>query len=100
LSLTENINNRFTHILIIYGNVPLFYYVCHWFLIRVVNIITFPMLGFSYKNIVFFDPPDAYGFSLGTVYVIWLIVIVVLYFPCRWYAGYKKQHTYWWLSYL
>lgn len=100
LSLTENINNSLTRILVVYGNVPLFYYVCHWYFIRVLNIITFPILGFNYKQIIAFDPPDNYGFSLGYIYLFWLLVIVVLYLPCKWYANYKKSHSYWWLSYL
>lgn len=100
LSLTEIINNRFTRILLVYGNVPLFYYVLHWFLIRVINIITFPILGFSYNRIIAFDPPDNYGFSLGYVYLFWLLIIVVLYLPCKWYTNYKRSHSKWWLSYL
>jgi len=31
---------------------------------------------------------------------VWLVVVIVLYPLCRWYAGLRqRQHT-WWLSYL
>lgn len=101
LSLLENADNKFTRILIVYGNVPFFYYVCHWYLLRVINIITFPIQGFKIKDLIgAFDPPAVYGFSLFGVYVIWIIVITALYLPCRWFSQYKKTHTQWWLSYL
>ena len=100
LSLTEKINNKFTALLVVYGNVPLFYYICHWYLIRLINVITYPLQGFNLKQLTSFDPPPAYGYSLAGVYVIWLIVIISLYYPCRWYGRYKKTHTQWWLSYL
>jgi hypothetical protein len=32
--------------------------------------------------------------------VVWVVVVGLLYWPCRWYQGYKQQHSYWWLSYL
>jgi hypothetical protein len=42
-----------------------------------------------------------YGFSLGTVYLIWIAIIVVLYPLCKKYDRYKSEHKEkWWLSYL
>jgi hypothetical protein len=46
------------------------------------------------------NPPPDYGFSLPVVYVVWIVVVVALYFPCRWYAGVKQRRRDWWLSYL
>ena len=43
--------------------------------------------------------PD-YGVSLGWVYVIWVFVVFVLYWPCHWYAGVKQRNKSVWLSYL
>ena len=34
------------------------------------------------------------------VYLCWLLGVVVLYFPCRWYAQYKATHKAKWLSYI
>ena len=100
LSLSESIKNKFTAILIVYGNVPFFYYVCHWYLIRFIMLISLYSQGFSYKDMSHGFSITGFGYSLGGVYVIWIIVIVTLYFPCRWFSQYKKTHTQWWLSYL
>ncbi|MDO3624829.1 DUF1624 domain-containing protein [Mucilaginibacter sp. BT774] len=105
LSVTENISNKLTRILIVYGNVPFFYYLCHWYLIKAINIIVFYASGFNRSQIVnphrrnYFQPDD-FGFNLLGVYVVWLAVILILYFPCRWYSKYKRTHHQWWLSYL
>jgi uncharacterized membrane protein len=105
LSITEKISNKFTRILIVYGNVPFFYYLLHWFLIKALNIIVFYVSGFNNSQITnphkrnYFQP-DGFGFNLSGVYIVWLIVILLLYFPCRWYSKYKSTHNQWWLSYL
>jgi len=107
LALTEKVQNKLTAIFIVYGNVPFFYYVLHFYLLRIVNVVVFYLQGFGNKDIVDpkhqnpfnFDPPH-FGFSLGGVYIIWLCVIIALYFPCRWFSRYKKTHKQWWLSYL
>ena len=107
LSLTEHIQNKLTDILIVYGSVPFFYYVLHFYLLRIISVIVFFAQGFragqivdpGHQNPYLFEPPN-FGFGLGGVYLIWLFVIIVLYFPCRWFSGYKKTHNQWWLSYL
>lgn len=105
LSFTETANNRFTRLLAVYGNVPFFYYVLHFFLLRIISVIMFFGSGFTSSQIVtpgsplLFQPPG-YGFPLWVVYLVWLAVITLLYFPCRWYSNYKHTHRKWWLSYL
>ncbi|HEY4197189.1 MAG TPA: heparan-alpha-glucosaminide N-acetyltransferase domain-containing protein [Mucilaginibacter sp.] len=105
LALTEKVKNKITATLIIYGNVPFFYYVCHWYLVRIFTVIVFYAQGFNSSQIVntkqpLLFLPDGMGFSLFGVYLIWFSVIIILYFPCRWYSKYKKTHQQWWLSYL
>jgi uncharacterized membrane protein len=105
LALTENIKNKFTSILIIYGNVPFFYYLCHWYLVRIFSVVLFFVQGFKSSQIVnpkqpLLFQPDNFGFNLFGVYLVWLAIIVILYFPCRWYSKYKKTHYQWWLSYM
>lgn len=105
LSRTENIKNRFTAVLTVYGGVPFFYYLCHWYLIQSITILIFFATGFSAGRIVtpgsaFLFAPPGFGISLAGVYGVWFTVIVLLYWPCRWYGRYKKTHRHWWLSYV
>ena len=47
-----------------------------------------------------FNPlPPGYGHHLPFVYLMWALVVVILYFPCAWYAGLKARRKDWWLSY-
>jgi uncharacterized membrane protein len=105
LASLENVKNRLTDLFMLYGNVPFFYYVLHWYLLRALSIAAFYLSGYGAKDIV--NPrllcmfrPENLGYSLGGVYLVWLLVISILYFPCRWFSNYKKMHRDWWLSYL
>ena len=105
LSFTENVKNKVTAIFTIYGNVPFFYYILHFYLLRTLDIIIFFASGFTTSQIVSNNSPSlfepkGFGFDLGGVYLVWLCVIIALYWPCRWFSKYKKTHNQWWLSYL
>lgn len=105
LATTEQVKDKLASIVIVYGNVPFFYYVCHWYLIQVIHVILFFAMGFRTDQIItpdvpFLFLPPAFGFSLFWLYVIWLVVIVLLYWPCQWFSRYKKSHQQWWLSYI
>lgn len=105
LSLTEGIRNRFTSVIVVYGNVPFFYYVIHWYLIGLSTIIFFFLQGYCAGQIVdpndpfYFDPPG-FGLSLAGMYGVWLVVVVLMYWPCKWFSGYKRRNRKWWLSYV
>ncbi len=49
---------------------------------------------------VFFGHLPGWGVPLPAVYAIWISVVLVLYLPCRWFAGVKARRRDWWLSYL
>jgi hypothetical protein len=51
------------------------------------------------KSMMLFHPVD-FGFNLLGVYGVWVLVIVILYFPCRWFSQYKRKNRQWWLSYV
>lgn len=104
LVLFEEVKNGLTRVFVIYGSVPFFYYVLHFYLIRLINIMVFYADGYTSKDIVspqgFNFAPKGFGFELPGVYLVWFIVITLLYLPCRWYFNYKQTHRQWWLSYL
>ncbi|MEO6633301.1 MAG: heparan-alpha-glucosaminide N-acetyltransferase domain-containing protein [Mucilaginibacter sp.] len=102
LSVIEGIQNKLTAFCMVYGNVPFFYFLAHLYLLRAINLILIFASGISTKDSgspFMFQPPK-FGYPLWTVYLIWAGVIAILYFPCRWFARYKKSHQQWWLSYL
>ena len=47
-----------------------------------------------------FTPPPGWGFSLAGVYVWWLIVVILCYPACVWFARLKARRDDWWLSYV
>ncbi|MFD2873263.1 DUF1624 domain-containing protein [Mucilaginibacter ximonensis] len=97
LAFVEGVSNKITDIFVIFGRVPLFYYILHIYLIHLMAIV----LGYFFSLPQSLLPgPGPDGFSLAGVYLVWLCVVVILYFPCRWFMNYKRTHKQWWLSYL
>lgn len=45
------------------------------------------------------EPPGGYAWSLGLLYLVGAIVIVLLYFACRWLARLKRDRRAAWMSY-
>jgi len=105
LSGIENVKNWFTKIMTIYGNVPFFYYVLHFYLIHTFLVIFFFASGYGAAQIIdpqspFLFRPSDFGYTLPIVYIIWLSIVAILYQPCIWFQKYKASHTQWWLKYL
>jgi uncharacterized membrane protein len=105
LAFLENAKGRWKEVVSVYGRVPFFYYICHFYLLHLILIIAFFATGHGTSEIIspfipFNFRPATFGWGLPIVYLIWLFVVVVLYFPCRWYSEYKKSHNNWWLSYV
>jgi len=86
----------------VFGRVPLFYYILHLYLIHLMALvlawITMPDVGFIFGPFRAFPP--AWGFSLWTVYLVWISVIMILYPPSKWFAELKQKRRDKWLSYL
>ena len=89
---------------IVFGKIPLFYYVLHLPFIHALAVVfsyfQYGNASWLFQNYLFMNMPEDYGYSLPVVYLIWLFVIITLYPLCRWYAGYKRHHRYWWLTYI
>ncbi len=105
LSLIETVQNKLTDMLSMFGRVPFFFYVLHFYLIHTICVILFFATGHTSNDIIDFNTPflfrpQKFGFDLPVVYLIWLFVIILLYKPCQWFDNYRKSHREWWLSYL
>lgn len=88
--------------LVMFGRVPFAFYIAHWYLLRLLNMLLATAQGIEPERMMtffFFFPPD-YGVSLPWVYAVWALVIVLLYPFCKWFAGLKQRRKDWWLSYL
>lgn len=91
----------------VFGKVPFFFYVLHIPLIHVAAIIVtrirmgmlVPWL-FANHPMESPRPPAGYIWSLGLLYLVWLMVLVLLYFACRWYANLKARRQGRWMAYL
>ena len=91
--------------IIIFGRVPLFFYIFHLFLIHLLAIAVSLTLnlstGWLIGNPLPFvrEAPTEFGYGLSGTYLITGIVIILLYFPCRWFSDVKRRRNDWWLSY-
>jgi uncharacterized membrane protein len=107
LPLLDNARGPVARWLTVFGRVPFFFYLLHIPLIHVLAVVVSKIrLGevspwlFANHPMGAPEVPDGYTWSLGLLYLVWAIAIVVLYFACRWYAGIKAGRRDGWLSYL
>lgn len=90
-----------------FGRVPLFYFVLHLTLIHLLAVILCyaqngavhwmfesPNLG-AYP----FTPPPGWGVSLPITYLLWIVVVILMYPVCVWYARVKQRSRAGWVSY-
>jgi len=70
-----------TNPLIVFGRTPLFYFIGHFYLARLIAV--------AHK-----------GVELPGVYLIWIAVVVAMYPLCLWFMGVKERRSRWWLAYL
>jgi uncharacterized membrane protein len=94
--------------LLVFGRVPLFFYLIHLPLIHGTALaITYfrglPvdwLLGRGQDDFPTIPAPE-YGFSLATVYGIWIVLLLLLFPLCTVFARYKRHHPELrWLSYI
>jgi uncharacterized membrane protein len=85
--------------LLIFGRVPMFYYLVHLPFIHALALGA-ALLRYGPGILTAEQPPPDYGYSLPAVYCLWAGVVLALYPLCRWFAGVKQRHRSAWLSYL
>lgn len=93
---------------LVIGRVPLFYYVLHVPLIHLLAVIV-SYARYGAIHWMFESPtldrfpitqPPGWPLGLPTIYGIWLLVVLLLYPLCAWYARVKERRRSVWLSYL
>ncbi|WP_026262328.1 DUF1624 domain-containing protein [Spirosoma panaciterrae] len=101
----DGIENAFTRWMTVYGKVPMFYYILHWYLVHLSMIGMALWQGYSLADLpsgpMNFGRPANAGISLEYVYLVWMTIVLFLYPLCRWYGRYKSEHpTMRWLRYI
>ena len=103
----ENTKNKLTDFFLVFGRVPLFYYFMHMLVIHIFAIIGILLFSGNWQDMILSAENfkagklATYGYSLLTVYLVWIGVVLLLYPICKKYMQYKANNKgKWWLSYL
>jgi uncharacterized membrane protein len=98
LGFLESATGPVTRTLSMYGRVPFFYYALHIPLIHLLAIVVSLLRIGSVSPWLFLNhpvmippAPAGYVWSLGLLYLVYAVAIMLLYFPCRWFAGLKVR---------
>jgi uncharacterized membrane protein len=86
--------------LLVFGKVPLFFYLLH---IPLVHGSAIALAAWHHQPVQWLlggfpllQKPADYGLPLVSVYFIWLFIVILLYPLCRLYQSFKAQHQGWW----
>ncbi len=102
---------RLTNPLVVFGRVPLFYFVLHLYVIHILLVFASLLRYGQAATSFIFHPipsmggpaklfPTDFGWSLTAVYLVWIAVVILLYPLCRWFARVKSERRSPVLSYL
>ncbi len=94
LALFENYSSRLYGFILNFGKVPMFFYVIH---VPVIHLSAVVLSFINYGSLYAWPSADK---NLTTIYLAWIIIIVVLYPLCAKFTEIKRNKKEWWLSYL
>ena len=94
LVLFEKVRSPLAKPLLVFGRVPLFFYLIHLPVI-VASAVTWAMLVYG-QPVNFFAGPEGipadYRPSLPRAYLAWIVIVAALYPLCAWFDRYKRAH--------
>lgn len=103
----ENTKNKLSDFFLVFGRVPLFYYFLHMLVIHTFAILGILIFGGNWHDMIITGKNfmsgnlKTYGYSLFTIYIVWISIVLLLYPFCKKYMNYKANNKdKWWLSYL
>lgn len=107
LPLAERISGPVANALLVFGRVPMFYYLVHIPVIHALALIVSLIRQGSVTPWLFgnhpMQPPEeppGYMWSLGLLYLVFGVAIAILYPLCVWYAGVKARRRESWVRYI
>jgi uncharacterized membrane protein len=105
LPFAERAKGRIAEMLAVFGRVPMFYYLLHIPAIHAVSMLVWFLRDgtahadwFATAPYVSVPPDQHWGLPL--LYLVFIVCVVILYFPCRWYAQLKQRSDSGWLRYI
>lgn len=103
LPLFDRLTGKFAELLQVFGQTPMFFYLLHLPLIILLSLLnalavtlTQTSSGPSFPD----SFPQAYGYGLPIIYVVWTIVLLMLYPLCRRFRELKRSKANAFLKYL
>jgi uncharacterized membrane protein len=93
LAWLEQHDNAFLRICATFGGAPMFYYLLHLYLLLALQMLAVMALGANYGQRYEFD-------SLWQVWVLAVVLIPLLYWPCRAFGSFKRRTRMGWVRYL
>ena len=92
LAWLESVDNGFTRACATFGGAPMFYYLLHLYLLLGIGLALTAVLGANHAG--------RYGVEhIWQVWLLALLLMPVLYFPCRAFANYKRTSKQAWVRY-
>jgi len=105
LPLAEKARGWLARVLEDFGRVPMFYYLLHIPLIHALALIAWTLRDGQAHSEWFVTAPyvsieAAARWGLPLLYFVFVIAVVMLYLPCRWFAQVKSRGRQGWLRYI
>jgi uncharacterized membrane protein len=105
LYLADGKFNRLIAFFSVFGRVPMFFYILHWYIIHASMYVMLFLQGvsadqFQFGIMQFGRPAEGVGLRLPYIYLYWLCLIAFVYFLCKRYGAYKSANRHKkWLAY-
>ncbi len=99
LAFLEKAKGAIADFFLVFGRVPLFYYLCHILLLNIMGSLLYTWRNGHWPiGSTIVNPIGAE--TLPVVYLVWMLAIALLYPLCKWYMNLKARSNNRWLSYL
>jgi uncharacterized membrane protein len=107
IPLAERARGKIGEIVAVFGKVPMFYYLLHIPAIHlaaaVVSLVREGRIDpwlFANHPMMNPPPPDGYMWPLWLLYLVFILIVALLYWPSRWYARRKAGNRAAWMNYI